>query len=173
MAMSQFSTKRLQISKANARMVLVVAIAAFVSTFSLVALQALASQRSYQSRVIAEKEVAVAQLVANQEAVDSLKESYRQFVDRDDNVIGGNPTGQGDRDGDNAKIILDALPSTYDFPAVTSSVEKMLAERNYNIDSITGIDDEVAQQDVDSVNPEPIEIPMPRYMICSKSWSAR
>ena len=160
MAQMHLSTKHLQISKANARMVMIVAIAAFVTTFSLVAGQSLIKTRSYQARVIAEKEKAVTQLKANQEAVASLASSYKAFIDQPENIIEGNPAGNGDRDGDNAKIVLDALPSKYDFPALTSSIEKMLADQNYRIESITGTDDEVAQKETNETgNPEPIEIP--------------
>lgn len=159
MARVSFSSKRLQISKANAQVVMAVAIAAFVTTFSLVAANALLGNRSYQSRVIGEKEKAVSQLNENKQAVVSLAEAYREFTSRTENIIGGNPSGEGDRDGDNAKIILDALPSKYDFPAVTSSIEKILAEQNYTIESIVGTDDEVAQNESASPNPQPIEIP--------------
>lgn len=66
------SGKRLQISKANTTMVAVVAVASFVTMFSLVAAKALWDQRSFQARVITDKEVARNQLKTNVAAVDSL-----------------------------------------------------------------------------------------------------
>lgn len=160
MANPAISTKRLQINKANARIVVIIGLAAVLTTFSLVASRALLSQRAYQARVITEKEKAANQLKENRKAVETLRASYTQFIGASQNIIGGNPQGTGDRDGDNAKIILDALPSKYDFPALTTSLENLLLERSFKIDEITGKDDEVAQSSqTSSPNPAPIEIP--------------
>lgn len=160
MANIQFSSKHLQINQANARIVIIIALAAVVTTFSIVASRALLSQMSYQNRVATEKELAVAQLKENIAAVDKLKTSYTQFVENSPNIIGGDPKGTGERDGDSAKIILDALPSKYDFPALTSSLEKLMIERNFKVESINGTDDELAQTaQTNSANPVPVEIP--------------
>lgn len=158
--MANVSLKRVQIGKANTTMVIATAVAAFVVTFSIIAGRALLNKRSYQARVIGAKEKAVDQLQENIEATNTLVNSYKVFVSTPTNVIGGNPTGTGDKDGDNAKIVLDALPSQYDFPALASSLEKILKGNGYRIDSITGVDDEVAQQDTpETNNPEPVAIP--------------
>lgn len=152
------SGKRIQINKANTRMVIVVAVASFITMFSLVAAKALWDQRSFQARVITEKEAARTQLESNVAAVDTLVTSYKAFVGTSENVIGGNPAGKGDRDGDNAKIVLDALPSKYDFPALATSLEKILKSGDYTIDNITGTDDEINQlASTDATTP--VEIP--------------
>lgn len=158
MAGTPFSNKRLQINKANTTMVGAIAISSFLLIFSLVACKALLSQRSYQIRVIAEKTKAKKQLGSNIQAVDSLESQYKSFVETPENVIAGSSTGTGERDGDNARIILDALPSQYDFPALTSSVEKILTGGGFKVESITGTDDEVNQQNASSE--KPIEIPL-------------
>jgi flagellar motor switch/type III secretory pathway protein FliN len=155
-----FSTKRLAIDKANATLVLAVSIAAFVVVFSLVASKALLSQRAYQSKVISKKQTALKTLKANNEASDQLITSYKEFSGAAVNVLGGNPKGDAERDGDNPRIILDALPSKYDFPALTTSLEKMLKDNGFTIASITGTDDEVSQSGNQSASsPQPIEIP--------------
>jgi hypothetical protein len=160
MARKTFSTKRIQISRENSVMVGIIAGAAFLVIFSLVASKALLDQRAYQARVIAEKEVAKRQLQENLRAVEQLTESYKEFVGAPENVLGGNPTGRGDKDGDNAKIVLDALPSKYDFPALTTSLEKILTNPAYKIETIEGQDDELNQKDnASSPSPEVIEIP--------------
>ncbi len=161
MAKNNPSTKRLQISKANARIVVIIAGAAVLTTFSLVASRALLNQRLYQARVIVEKEKAAKQLKENRKAVESLHSAYTQFVTTPQNVIGGDTNGTTDRDGDSAKIILDALPSKYDFPALTTSIEKLLTEElSFKIDNISGTDDELAQAaQTSSTSPEPIEVP--------------
>lgn len=153
------SNKRIQITKANAMMLIGVGIAAFLVTMSLVSSKALLNKRAYQSRVIKEKEVAAKQLQENIKAVDSLTITYKDFISKPDNIIGGNPNGTGERDGDNAKIVLDALPSKYDFPALASSLEKILSSKNYKVENISGTDDEVAQKDKASSNPEVVDMP--------------
>lgn len=156
----QISTKRLAISKANAQMVTIVAVAAFVSIFCLVASKAVFSQNRYQARVITAKEKAHKQLEQNINTFSSLQTAYKAFDSTATNVIGGNTTGTGDNDGPNSKIILDALPSNYDFPALTSSIEKVLASNNLKVTSITGTDDQLNQQkNSSSPTPKPISMP--------------
>jgi Tfp pilus assembly protein PilO len=153
------SLKKIQIDKANSRMVAIIAAASFVTVFSLVAAKALISQQRYQSRVISAKGEAVDQLKKNIAASKNLENAYGTFVSQSSNVLGGNPQGTGDKDGDNGKIVLDALPSKYDFPALTTSLEKILSNPGYKIESITGVDDEANQQNSSGPNPTPIEIP--------------
>ncbi|MBI3624272.1 hypothetical protein HY218_01420 [Candidatus Saccharibacteria bacterium] len=155
----QTSTKHLQITKATAVMVGVIAAASFITVFSLVASRALLSQRAYQSRVITGKEKAKKQLEKNLQITDSLVAQYKVFVGGTENVLGGNPSGSGDKDGDNARIVLDAIPSKYDFPALATSLEKLLT--GYQIDAITGSDDEITQSANDKgfQDPRAIEIP--------------
>ncbi len=149
--------KRELISKANTTMVAVAGIGAFLIVFSLVASKTLWAQKSYQSKVIAKKEKAVDQLNENKKSVDQLKVSYTAFTGTPDNVIGGNPSGAGDKDGNNSKIVLDALPSKYDFPAFITSTKKLLALKGFTPKSISGTDDEVAQSQ--SKETKPVEIP--------------
>ena len=156
----QISTKRTAISKSNAQVVLVVAIASFVTVFCLVAAKTVLSQNSYQSRVIKAKTTAHKQLVLNIAAASSLVSSYNSFVSPSANIIGGNTTGTGDKDGDSGKIILDALPSSYDFPALASSLEKILTSQNLKVSSISGVDDQVNQgANLSSPNPQPVTMP--------------
>lgn len=159
MARTNISTKHIQISKANTVITATVAIASFLTVASLVASWAMFQQRSYQSKVIAEKELAVKTLKANIEAVDTLNTSYQAFVGESTNIIGGNSLGSGERDGDNAKLVLDALPSSYDFPALATSIEKVLTDSNFKIIDISGTDDELAQAVRETPTPEVIEIP--------------
>lgn len=154
------SAKRLKINNANSVMVIAVAISSFIIVFSLVASNALLNQRSYQTRVITKKEEARDQLKKNVTASEPLIIAYKAFIGSTENVIGGNPLGKSDKDGDNAKIILDALPSKYDFPALATSLEKLLTQRGVKIDSITGTDDELAQgSQGSSSQPLPIDMP--------------
>lgn len=157
-----FSSKRLQIDKANATMVMAIAISAFVFTFSIVAVKALWSQRGYQQRVINKKEKARDQLSANVEAAGKLVTQYQAFVAQSPNIIGGNPSETGPKDGDNAKIILDALPSKYDFPAMATSMKNLFSIKGITVTALSGTDDEINQiknANTKSNNPKPVEMP--------------
>lgn len=152
------TTKRLQIDKANTTIVAITAISSFIVVFSLVASKALLSQSQYQARVISKKEKARDQLKSNIDTISKIKNQYKVFIDTSPNAIGGNPAGTGDRDGNNAQIILDALPSSYDYPAVTNSLEKILTQNGLAMKAIAGIDDEVAQL-TNSASDKPVAIP--------------
>jgi len=154
------STKRALIDRANTRIVVYVSVAAFIVVFSLVATKTLVSQAAYQNRVISHKRTAVNQLKTDISAVDSLKTSYSAFTGTAQNVIGGNSSGNGAQDGDNAKIVLDALPSAYDFPGLATSLDSLLGSQGVKITSIAGSDDEVAQSANQlSASPQPVPIP--------------
>lgn len=160
MARTTSFTKRALISKANSSMVIATTAAAFVLVFGLVAGKSLLGQMAYQNRVISAKKTALAQLGTDLSARDTLQSSYRTFVSEDPNVIGGSATGSGEQDGDNATLILDSLPSSYDFPALTTSLEKITGGQNLKILSITGTDQE-ATQGGNSTSPSPAAVAMP------------
>lgn len=156
----KISNKRLAIDKANATVIAAVGIAVFIVIFSIVAGKALMDQRAYQSKVIAKKKTALKQLKKNLQEVEKLNNAYQEFAGATTNALGGNPKGNGPKDGENPRIVLDALPSKYDFPALTTSLEKMLKDNNYAIESIDGKDEEVAQaKQPGNVAPKPIEMP--------------
>lgn len=153
------SLKQVQIDKANVRIVAAIAVTVFVVVFCGVAVKTLISRQMYQGKVIAAREKARDQLIENIDAAQKLTESYKGFVSNTPNVIGGDPAGSGERDGDNAKIVLDALPSVYDFPALTASVEKLAISKQLTLDGITGTDDEINQKGQSSSAPKPVEMP--------------
>jgi Tfp pilus assembly protein PilO len=154
------SIKRVQIDKSQSTMLIVAGVAAFVLAFTLVGGKALIGQITYQNKVISAKKATVQQLRSNVQAVSSLETSYKAFTSTSQNIIGGNPQGNDQRDGDNAKIVLDALPSKYDFPALVSSVEKLANDQKLGIESISGSDDEVTQtENASSPDPKPVDMP--------------
>lgn len=154
------STKRALLDKTNSTVVVIVSVATFVTVFSLVAIKSLMSQASYQNRVITAKREARDQLNADIAAVKQLKPSYQAFVGAQTNIIGGNATGVGAQDGDNAKIVLDALPSKYDFPALTTNLDSLVTSQGAQLTSINGTDDEVAQSsNTQSTSPTPVPMP--------------
>lgn len=155
------NNKRLLIDKANTTMLLFIGVASFLLVFSLLSSKALFSQSKYQSKVMKEKQIAHKQLQANIKNVDSLVASYKSFAEEPQNVLGGNPSGNGPRDGDNPSIVLGALPSKYDFPALISSLEKLFKDGGFAVDALGGNDDELAQQALKVDKPAPVEMPFP------------
>ena len=170
MARITSSTKRSLITKANSTIVITTGVTAFLVVFCLVASKTLLSQANYQNKVIGAKKDAVSQLKDNLSARDSLVSSYKSFINTPQNVLGGNPSGTGEQDGDNAKLVLDALPSKYDFPALTTSLEKMITAQNLKIDSITGTDEEATQDT--SAQGVPQAVAMPFEVQVSGSYDA-
>ena len=154
------SSKRVLIDRANSTVVIFAGVAAFIFVFSLVATKTLISQSSYQNRVISAKRTTLKRLKADVQAANQLESSYQGFTSTSQNLIGGDPNGTGPKDGDNTKIVLDALPSTYDFPALITSIEVLANSQNVTISSITGTDDEVAQA-ANQSSASPQSVPMP------------
>jgi hypothetical protein len=158
------SVKHLQIDKDNNLMFIIVAVASIMVVFSLVSAKTLLGVSSYQHKALKAKEGAVKKLQANVKAADALKQQYDTFESQNPNILGGvggldvakaiseqgeqsgvikvngqtlNLSGQ---DGDNAKIVLDALPSSYDFPALISSIEKVANQDHIPLQGVGGND---------------------------------
>lgn len=138
------SVKHLLINKANNIMFGVVAVSSLIVMFSLLSAKALLSQSNFQHKVLKAKNTSISQLKSNITAANTLKNQYNAFESENPNIIGGqggtNPTGNGPSDGDNARIVLNALPSQYDFPALTSSLEKIVKNDNIGVQGIGGTD---------------------------------
>lgn len=149
------SEKRVRLDKDKSQLFIIVSVAAVITVGSIVVARALWSQGNYLQKVAGIKTDAKQQLEENKAAVASLTEAYGTFINQDPNLLGGRKDGDTDRDGDNGVLVLDALPSSYDFPAVASSLEKLLA--GYSINSIAGTDDSAAQATL--AGGVPVEIP--------------
>lgn len=151
------------ISKDSSRLVITVSIAVFIVAFCLVAAQSIFSQIMYQNKIISEKKSTLAIVEQNKLSASELAESYLRFATEPINVLGGSPQGSGAQDGDNAKIVLDALPDALDFPALSSSIEKILLDGGYAIQSIGGGGSQNSSSLVDSgsaTGPQPIPYPI-------------
>lgn len=167
----KISHKQHLIDSANKWVVIATSSAAFVVVFCLLASQTLFGQMLYQSRIVDAKKATLKQLKDDATNASSLESSYQAFVSTPTNVLGGNSNGTGSQDGTNAKIILDALPSKYDFPALATSLEKILTSQNVTIQSITGTDDELAQANTASSG-DPQPVPMQFQIAASGNYQA-
>lgn len=168
--MAELNTKSIKhaiIERNNSFIVGMVAAAVFVVIFCGFALNALVSQSIYQQRVISQKQDALDVLIDNKEQATKLDESYKAFASLQVNILSGSSTGGGPLDGDNPKIVLDALPSEYDYPGLSSSIEKILVDGGYSIESIGGREDssfDIANQDdatLSKAEANPVAIPYP------------
>jgi len=153
------SIKRALIEKSNTTVVVVTSVATFIVIFSLVAIWSLFGQFTYQQRVISADQAALDQLKTDIQSTQSLEAAYRAFTSTPTNAIGGDPNGNGPQDGSNAKIVLDALPSKYDYPALVTSLENILTGQSIQIQSITGTDAVAQAGDQTSSMPTPQAMP--------------
>jgi len=160
MANFEISTKRIAISKANTQMVVVIAVASFITVFSLVASKELWSQSSYQAHVLSASNKAKTQLITNISAFKTLDSQYNNFQSGQTNIIGGSTSGGGNNSGTNAQIVLDSLPPKYDFPALVTSIQKLFSTANITLTSIAGIDQQLTESS-NSVSSSPAPVPMP------------
>jgi len=155
------SKKHALIDKANATTMAAIAATSVVVVFSLVAGRSLLRQYSYQNQVIKQKKLTLMQVTDSSKNVTKLVSSYKAFAGGSVNVLGGSPTGTGPLDGDNPRIVLDALPSKYDFPGLISSLEKLVSSGGYAINSIGGTEEAGAGLELPGPNPVLVEVPFP------------
>ena len=166
----QASFKRLALTKANSQIVGVAAAAAFITVLCLGAANYFWGIRSYQAKIIAADTVADQHLKSDVSAKNRLVQAYSQFVGQSPNVLGkANTTGKYTYN--NATVILDALPSQYDFPALTSSIQALLQNNNFDVTSIGGTDQSATVSNAASSNPQPVAIPF-SFSISNASYQS-
>lgn len=153
------SIKRNLIIKSNSTIVAVTSGACFIAVFCIIASASLVNQLAYQNRVIQADNSSLSRINGDIRTVTTLETAYNAFIGTPINIIGGNTNGTGSQDGTNTKIILDALPSTYDYPALATSLEAVLTNQGVQIQSISGTDDSSSQPSQSSSNPSPQPIP--------------
>jgi hypothetical protein len=157
---ASFKPKSVQLNKAQSRLLSIVVGATVVTVFCLTSAKVLLNQAMYQQRVISARNASVKQLNDNVKNASALSAQYKSvFLGSDgENIIGGssvpggNPSG---KDGDNGKIVLDALPTTYDFPALLTSLSKLLGTDGVGAQSIGGSDQAVSINSSPTYSPQP------------------
>lgn len=157
------SSTRLRIDKTNSRILTIVVVAVFVSVFCLVSSKELLSQAAYQRRLLGARRATAAQMEKDKKAAATLVDQFANvFVGGSPtNVLGGKAVTGGNAvppDGDNASIVLDSLPTTYDFPALISSVEKILTTNSISSPQISGTDQSATADNKPSSAPKPVAI---------------
>jgi Tfp pilus assembly protein PilO len=134
-------SKRQQIEKSASTVVLAMAVAAFIVSFSLVTMNFLWGLSGHHRRVIAEKSEARGILEQNVENIEPLQTNFNVFE-------------AGDVKSD---TVLDALPSKYDFPALATTMESLVRQSGMTLESFAGDDNEsTAVQE--ETQPVPVEM---------------
>lgn len=136
------SKKRIKIDEAKAKMFAFVAAAAAVVAACIVLMNYIWGVRSFNNRVIDELK---STNETAQQSASSAEELSNEFKALESSDV-------------NSKTILDALPNVLDFPALATSVEKLVAEDKLVLESFSA-EDTSDSAEISSINPEPIEIP--------------
>lgn len=136
--------KREKIQQANSTTLIVVAIASVIISMTLVMGNFLLKQKSYNDRVYKEKKIARDTLRQNVTNARELEEKYKDIED---------PKSLA-----SPETILDALPGTYDNPALRTSIESLVKRNSLSIDSLTSVDQE-GKAEEKSINPTPVDMP--------------
>lgn len=160
---TNFKLRQLGLDRGQTRMLVTITLAVAVTIFSLLSAKALWSQASYHRHVLDAKRQAVKQLKANLDTVQTLKTQYDSFSSANPNAIGGKNVADSNAtppDGDNGRIVLNALPSKYDFPALISSVTKIMSISRISNPGIAGSDQSATINSQPTANPQPVEIPL-------------
>lgn len=136
------TTKRQLIKKSGSTVVIAMAISAIIVAFSLVTINYLWDLSQHNKRVIKEKSAASNILEQNVENIELIQNNFTVLE-------AGDTT---------SAVILDALPSKYDFPALTTSLESLVKRSGLTLNSFSGDDEEDAALQIQT-QPAPIEIP--------------
>jgi hypothetical protein len=159
---ANLNTKRIQIDKAQSTILATVVVATILSVFCLTSSKVLLGQALYQRRVINAREASAKQLDTDVKDANTLTGQYNVFLGSDsENIIGGRSDAGNSAvppDGDNGQIVLDALPTTYDFPALLTSLSKILSSDGVGAQSIGGSDQAGTVDSTPTYNPQPANI---------------
>lgn len=166
----KLDTKALQIDKAQSKIILVIVVATIVTIFCLVSSRALLSQALYQRRVVNARNQSAKSLQTSINNANTLKTQYTDVflghgpqnviggLNENTEVVNGVTEDTAPPKGDNARIVLHALPTSYDFPALLTSISQILSNNHINGASIGGTDDAVNVKSDPSGNPAPSNI---------------
>ena len=134
------SLKQLQIDKTSQKMIIFASIASFLLVFTLFSAKTLVARMNYQNKVINAKSIARSNLIKNVSSNESLLSAYQNFNNATTNLMGLQTNSASVNSGNNAKLILDALPSEYDFPALATSLQGLLSSTGVTVSGLTGSD---------------------------------
>jgi Pilus assembly protein, PilO len=130
----EFTTKQTLVDKDNTFILFLLATTSAVTIFCLVSANSLYAKMNYQNKVIGIKNNAANQLDSNYNASQNLTSSYQKFQAQSVPVKGVQS---------NAVMVLDALPSKYDFPALFTSLSARMLSDKLIEKNLTATDNQV------------------------------
>lgn len=137
------NTKRAHIGKSNNVIFISVIIASMVVTISLVSLSFLFKQYQYNQKVINAENKTVKTLESNLVSVENLKTTRSSL----------NTSSMSEQ------RILNAMPVSFDYPALASAMDKLASDSKVNLQGSIGSDTSVSSQPP-SNNPQSVQIPL-------------
>jgi hypothetical protein len=130
--------KRIQIDKETRTMIIAASVATFVVMFCIFSVHTLASVMSYQNRVISQETLARNTLESDIKASNNLGTSYAKFNNTSgNNLLGASVSGNGPNQGDNAKLVLDALPSDNDYSGMVVNIQNLFTNQSVTLSSLS------------------------------------
>ena len=117
--------KKTQLANTNNLQVIWLSVAIFIVIFCFFAVKSLYSEGQYQNRVIKAQDSTLSTLSDDLASVSQIEKSYEAFNNVPQNILGGNPSTTGGNNGNNSKIILDALPNNIDVPAWSLNINNL------------------------------------------------
>ncbi len=141
---NQLMSRREKILKAGSMMFVAVAVAAVILAISVVSVRFLWATKSYNDRVIEKKSMARDQINQNTQNLQKLSEQY--------SVLNAS-------EATNTTTILHALPPSYDYAALASSIESLAQRSGVSFTGAIGQDDSANAVASASVS-TPLEIPL-------------
>jgi Tfp pilus assembly protein PilO len=147
---AKFSVKHVQVDRQHLQIIIVVSLATAGVIFTIFAMQSMYMKARYQSKVISKRTSANKILEANVKKAKTIAVTFNAFDNQQEDILGGKEK--------NSKIVLDSLPSKYDFPALASSISNIATTNGLSIKQLSGTDNEVAAEQ-ESASPKPIEMP--------------
>ncbi len=132
----------------------------FLTLFFVFSINILWSKYLYQTKVINDQNAALVNLNRDIRVSKNLTTSFKKFISPPINIIGGNSKNANSvKGGDNSKIVLDALPSSYDFPELVSTLQNLLTSQGVTINSISGVDQSSATlNQLNGINTIPFQV---------------
>lgn len=154
------SKKEIVLDKDQSSLLTMVTVAVIVIVFSLVSSKALLGQAAYQRRVINARHLSNSQIQQSIQKAGTLVEQYNSVFEAPNatNVLGGkndSSSGAVPPNVDNGRLVLDALPTTYDYPALLTSIQKVLTDSGIGAPSINGSDQSTQVSSAPTSNPQP------------------
>lgn len=138
------------------------AIVMFIA-FCLWGTKTMISRAIYVQKVVSANNKALNQINQDIKNASNLSSQYSGLFENSNpiNFLGGTSDTSSQAvppNIDNARLALDALPTTYDYPALLAQVTKILTNKAISSPNISGTDQSALTSSIPTANPAPVAI---------------